>query len=166
MNQPRDIDLIDDLRAQPAETPWLEFKTNQGDPVKIGRLISALSNAARLEGKETAFLAWGIEDGTHGVVATSFDPLTKKVGNQDFQLWLREKLNPCPAFQFRVVDHPDGQVVLLEIPAPTLAPTAYESVPYIRVGSATPKLSDDTGRYQALIEKMRPYTWEHGVASD
>ncbi|MDA7963680.1 ATP-binding protein [Ruegeria sp.] len=32
------------------------------------------------------------------------------------------------------------------------------------MGLITPKLTDDQQRYQALIEKMRPYTWEHGNA--
>jgi predicted HTH transcriptional regulator len=115
--QQRDIDLVNDLRSQPAETTWLEFKVNQGNHDAIAKLVSALSNAARLEGKETAFLVWGVEDGSHNVVGTSFDPLTKKVGNQVFELWLRNKLSPAPAFQFRSVDHPEGRVVLLEIPA-------------------------------------------------
>lgn len=165
LNSLRDIDLIDDLRAQPVETPWLEFKSSLSDEAKIGKLISALSNAARLEGKEQAFLVWGVEDGTHKVIGTSFDPFSKHIGNQVFELWLRQRLSPAPALQFRPVDHPDGKIVLLEIPAPTMAPTSFESVPYIRIGSATPKLSDDPGRYQALIEKMRPYTWELGIAA-
>lgn len=162
----RNIDLIDELRSHDSETPWLEFKTNQGDPRKIGRLVSALSNAARLEDKETAFLVWGIEDGTHKVAGTNFNPFTKKVSNQVFELWLRNKLSPAPAFRFRSVPHPDGDLVMLEIPAPTMAPTAFEGIPYIRMGSATPKLTDDTFRYQALIEKMLPYVWEHGVAAN
>ena len=149
----RDIDLIDDLRAQPVETPWLEFKSNLTDEAKIGKLISALSNAARLEGKEQAFLVWGIEDGTHNVIGTSFDPFSKQIGNQVFELWLRQRLSPAPAIQFRAVEHPEGHIILLEIPAPTMAPTSFESVPYIRIGSATPKLSDDPGRYQALIDE-------------
>jgi ATP-dependent DNA helicase RecG len=165
VNEQRDIDLIDELRSRPTETPWLEFKSNQNDQDQIGKLVSALSNSARLEGKETAFLVWGIEDESHDVIGTTFDPFSKKVGNQVFELWLRNKLSPAPAFQFRKVNHPDGNLVLLEIPAPTAAPTAFEGVPYIRVGSATPKLTDDAFRYQALIEKMRPYSWEFGVAS-
>ncbi|WP_417278650.1 ATP-binding protein [Celeribacter sp.] len=161
----RDIDLIDDLRSQTTETTWLEFKTNQGDGEKIGKLVSALSNAARLEGKESAFLVWGIEDQSHDVVGTTFDPFSKTIGSQVFELWLRNKLSPAPAFEFRAVNHPGGRLILLEIPAPTMAPTAFESVAYIRVGSATPKLTDDPYRYQALIEKMRPYTWENGNAA-
>ena len=38
--------LIDDLRALPVETVWLEFKENNTDPRVIGRLSSAVSNAA------------------------------------------------------------------------------------------------------------------------
>lgn len=86
------------------------------------------------------------------------------MGNQVFEFWLHQKLSPAPNLKFRRVDHPDGQVILLEIPAPTMAPTSFQGTAYVRVGSATPKLTDDPYRYQALIEKMRPYTWEHGNA--
>ena len=165
MSEQRDIDLIDELRSYQSEMPWLEFKSNHSDPEQIGKLVSALSNAARFEDKDIAYLIWGIDDNTQKVKGTTFDPFRKRVGNQVFELWLRNKLSPAPAFQFRQVSHPNGDLVLLEIPAPTLAPTAFEGTPYIRIGSATPKLTNDPHRYQALIEKMRPYTWEYGVAS-
>lgn len=161
----RDIQLIDELRARPAETSWLEFKLNNDSHDLIGKLVSALSNAARYDGKECAYLLWGIQDQTHSVVGTNFDPNTKKVGNQEFQIWLSTRLQPPPAFEFREVIHPDGRVVILEIPAATAAPTAFEAVPYIRVGSATPRLTDEPQRYQRLIEKMRPYSWENGLAA-
>ena len=48
MNEPRTLTLIDELRNLPAETSWVEFKENNADPQMIGKLISALSNAARL----------------------------------------------------------------------------------------------------------------------
>ena len=165
MRQNRYIDLVDDLRSNVAETPWLEFKVSKEDAEDIGILVSALSNAARIEEQEIAYIVWGIEDGTHKVLGTNFDPLSKKVGNQVFELWLRNKLQPAPAFQFHIVPHPEGRVVLLEIPAASRAPTTYEGIPYIRVGSATPKLSDDINRYHMLIEKLRPHKWESGVAS-
>ncbi len=165
LNQQRDIDLIDDLRGNPSEASWYEFKSNLDDQEKIGRTISAMSNAARLEGKESAFIVWGVEDSKHDISGTTFDPWSKKVGNQVFEFWLRQKLSPAPVLQFRQVDHPEGRLVLLEISAPNLAPIAFDSVPYIRVGSATPRLSEDTARYHALIERIRPYSWESGVAS-
>lgn len=164
LSRERDLDLIGDLLSETGDTPWLEFKSNRNDPCQIGKLISALSNAARLEGRETAYIIWGICDETHAVSGTRFDPFSKKVGNQEFQLWLKNKLNPAPAVEFREVDHQDGRLVLLVIPAAIGMPTAFESVPYIRIGSATPKLTHDYYRYAKLIEKLRPPAWESGNA--
>lgn len=164
MNPARDIDLIDQLRAEPAETPWLEFKSNNTDPEMIGKRCSALANSARIEGQDLAYMVWGIEDITHAVVGTEFNPDTVKVGNQGFALWLANSLQPSIAFCFRPVAHPQGRLVLLEIPAATGAPVAFKGVPYIRIGSATPKLTEYPQRYQQLIERLRPYRWEQGMA--
>lgn len=160
----RDIALIDQLRGEPAETPWLEFKSSNAEPDMIGKRCSALANAARSEGRDMAYMVWGVEDGTHAVIGTSFNPDTKKSGNQALPLWLANSLQPSIAFSFRTVMHPAGRMVLLEIPAATGAPVAFNGVPYIRIGSATPKLTDYPERYQRLIERLQPYRWEQGVA--
>ena len=164
MQSARDIDLVNELRAQPDEMEWLEFKVNNADPEMIGLRCSALSNAARMVGRETAFMLWGIEDGSHRVIGTGFHPESEKVGNQPLQLWLAQRLQPSIAFVFREVSHPEGRVVLLEIPAATGAPVCFNGTPYIRIGSATPKLTDYPERYQTLIDRMRPYRWEGGIA--
>lgn len=164
MNPTRDIALIDQLRAEPAETPWLEFKSNNTDPEMIGKRCSALANSARIEGQDLAYMVWGVEDETHAVVGTDFNPDTKKVGNQGLPLWLANSLQPSIAFSFRTVAHPEGRLVLLEVPAATGAPVAFNAVPYIRIGSATPRLTDYPDRYQRLIERLQPYRWEQGIA--
>lgn len=164
MNDTRDIVLINELRALPAETNWLEFKHNNSDPDMIGLRCAALSNSARLEGKDFGYMIWGIEDGSHAIVGTDFNPDTKKRGNEPLPFWLEKSLQPSPAFRFRMVEHPEGRVVVLEIPAATGAPVAFNGVAYIRSGSATPKLTDSPARYQQLIEALRPYRWEHGIA--
>jgi predicted HTH transcriptional regulator len=48
--------LVRELCKLPAETPWVEFKHNNGDPTMIGERISALANSAALEGKSNAYL--------------------------------------------------------------------------------------------------------------
>lgn len=164
MNPSRDIDLIDQLLAMPTETAWLEFKGNNSDPDMIGKRCSALSNSARIEGHDMAYMVWGVEDGSHAVISTDFNPDTKKIGNQGLPIWLAGRLQPGIAFHFRVVDHPKGRLVLLEIPAATGAPVAFDSIPYIRIGSATPKLTEHPQRYQQLIERLQPYRWEQGIA--
>ena len=164
MNPARDIDLIDQLRAEPAETSWLEFKSNNTEPEMIGKRCSALANSARIEGQDLAYMVWGVADGTHAVVGTEFNPDARKVGNQGLPLWLANSLQPSIAFNFRTVAHPQGRLVLLEIPAATGAPVAFNAVPYIRIGSATPRLTDYPERYQRLIERLQPYRWEQGIA--
>ena len=162
--QERDIALIDELREYSAENTCLEFKKDNIDIKLIGKLCSALSNAARIENKDLAYVLWGINDDDHSVEGTEFDPDSKRVGNQVFQLWLANKLNPSIAFSFRSVNHPDGRVVILEIPAATSAPVEFEGIAFTRIGSATPKLSDYPDRFQKLISNIRPYLWEKGIA--
>lgn len=53
MDHERDIDLVDDLRKQPSECEWLEFKSNFVNHEKIGELCSALSNSACIADKKT-----------------------------------------------------------------------------------------------------------------
>jgi len=164
MSIERDIALVDELRAHTSEAPWLEFKRNNVDPEVIGKLCSALSNSARMEGKDCAFVVWGVENDDHTVAGTHFDPEAQTVGGTALQLWLANRLQPSITFTFREIAHPQGRIVLLEIPAATGTPVCFGSVPYIRIGSATPKLADYPGRYQKLIECMQPYHWEHSIA--
>ena len=111
MTQPRDVALVDELRSQSDETPWLEFKHNNTDHEMIGKRCSALANSARIEGRDCGYMLWGIEDASHKVVGTDFRPDSVKVGGQVMQLWLANKLQPSIAFSFRVVEHPEGRVV-------------------------------------------------------
>ena len=142
----------------------MEFKQDNADPKLIAKLCSALSNSARVEQKDCAYVLWGIHDKDHRILGTQFDPETKTVGNQAFQLWLAQRLSPSIAFTFRAVNHPDGRVVILEIPAATTAPVASDDIAYIRIGSTTPKLTDYPDRFQRLIDNLRPFTWEKGIA--
>ena len=130
----RDIALIDELRASDAENCCLEFKRDNIMPQVVGKLCSALSNSARVEGHDFAYVLWGIDDDSHRVTGTAFDPDSKKISNQVFQLWLAQRLKPSIAFLFRSIAHPDGRVVLLEIPAATSAPVEFEGTAYIRIG--------------------------------
>ena len=60
MTDARTLALIDDLRRLPAESPRVEFKENNVDPQMIGRLVSALANAARAVDQPCAWLLWGV----------------------------------------------------------------------------------------------------------
>jgi predicted HTH transcriptional regulator len=160
----RDIALVNELLASEDERNCVEFKHNLEHKEKIGQLISALSNAARIEQQDYAYIIWGIEDGTKKILGTTFNPETKKVGNQVFLLWLTNMLQPRLAFDFRTVNHPEGRLVLLEIPAAISTPVEFDKTAYVRIGSATPRLSEYPEHFAKLINNLRPYNWEKAMA--
>jgi ATP-dependent DNA helicase RecG len=123
----RDVALIDELRT--AENALVEFKHNNCDAKLIAKLCSALSNAARIDNKDFAYVLWGIDDASHNVIGTSFNPESVKPdSNTVLQLWLAQRLKPSVAFSFRRIAHPQGSVVMLEIPAATSAPVAFDDI--------------------------------------
>lgn len=134
--------LVHELCKLPAETPWLEFKHNNGDPTMIGERISALSNSAALEGKSTAYLVWGVEDGSHRLVGTAFDPFSAKVGNEALENWLRHSLTPPRHFAFHSIELDGLRIVVLEIPRATHTPIQFKGTEHIRSASYTKKLKD------------------------
>jgi ATP-dependent DNA helicase RecG len=48
MNAQDLVALVDQLRALPTETEWLEFRCDNADPQGIGEYLSALANEACL----------------------------------------------------------------------------------------------------------------------
>ncbi|MBL9154116.1 MAG: putative DNA binding domain-containing protein [Verrucomicrobiales bacterium] len=134
--------LVDELRKLPSETPWVEFKLNNANPEDIGEYLSALSNAAALDGKANAYLLWGLDNGTHEVKGTTFDPGRAKKGGEDLENWLVRLLNPRLHFRFHCFEYHGEPVVLLEIPRASGKPTAFNGTEFIRVGSYRQKLKD------------------------
>ena len=80
----RDILLIDELISNSSEKGCVEFKHNNEDPEMIGKLCSALSNAARIEQEDFGYVVWGIEDKTHNILGTTFSPESKKKRESGF----------------------------------------------------------------------------------
>jgi len=79
-------------------------------------------------------------------------------------MWLSLMLSPRIAFNFRKVNHSNGDVILLEIPATHTTPVEFNKTAYIRIGSATPRLSDYPEHYLKLINSLRSYNWEKAIA--
>ncbi len=164
MSDPRTLALIDDLLKLPAETSWVEFKKDNSDPYRIGKLISALSNSARLADKHSAYMVWGVQNEDHAAVGTTFEPSAQKQKGQPLELWLTQHLRPAIDFSFESVDYQEARLVLLRIPATTNIPVEFDRTAYIRVGSATLRLSDHPERMKSLWSKLTPYAWETGLA--
>jgi ATP-dependent DNA helicase RecG len=153
--------LIERLLNVKPECEWCEFKLNNSDPKMVGETISALSNGARLHDEEAAYLVWGVEDVNKEVVGTTFDP-GQKVQGQPFEFWLSQRLKPAPKLNFHQTSFQRKRLVILEIGAATDLPVAFDRIPRIRIGSATPPLRDYPEIEKALLSKLRPFLWEQG----
>ena len=151
MNGSRHVELIDRLRGLASETEWLEFKRNRHVPEQLGQYLSALANGACVAGKPTGYLIFGVDDQTHRVVGTDFDPYrTKAKGNQDLLMWLGAGLQPNTGFEPRVVNHPDGRVVLFEVGTARDQPVSFYGTAYIRVGASKTELGRHPEKARAI----------------
>jgi ATP-dependent DNA helicase RecG len=165
MNNAELIALVNRLRKEPRETEWLEFKKDRWEPHVIGEYLSALANSACVAGKPNGYLAFGIEDGTHKVVGTSFDPKQEKgKGNQDLPLWLATKLRPNVGFLIHEVDHSDGRVVIFEINRTWGRPVLFDGKAYIRIGTSKTELDKHEDRARGIWNSQSD--WSAQVVED
>ena len=160
------IGVVQELRRLPAETEWAEFKVSKDDPEEIGRYVSALANSAALAGKTRGYLVWGIENGTHDVVGTTFAPTTRTVGNEVFENWLLRLLDPKVGFQFKEVTVEGKPVVLLAIEPAFRNPVRFKTEAHIRVGSTLKKLKDAPAKERALWRALDNTPFERMVAAE
>ncbi|ACU88224.1 RNA-binding domain-containing protein [Desulfomicrobium baculatum] len=157
--------ILDRLCSASEETGTVEFKSNWDNPHDIGEYICALGNTARLDNEDRAWLLWGVENGTHRITGTVFDPFSAKgEGNQSLIMWLMQKISPKPDFQFHRLEHADGPVIMLEIHPPRMAPLAFQGERFIRVDSHKTKLAKYPaieGRLWAALES--PEDWSSQI---
>lgn len=158
--------LVTDLVSLPRETETVEFKHNYFDKENIGRRISALSNSANLHDKKNAYLVFGVEDGTHKVVGTKFLPSQEKVGNDQLEFWLSRKINPRIDFIIHEFKYGEFPLVIFEIPPAFSQPIKFDNIAYIRVGSATPKLSDYPEKESKIWNNINKKSFEKGIARE
>jgi len=156
--------LVRELCMLPEETEWVEFKHNYAEPREIGEYISALANSAALCSKSFAYLVWGVEDGTHAIVGTSYSPHKARVGNEELENWLLHMLSPRIHLRFFEMAIDGQSVVLLEIERAFCHPVRFQGQEFIRVGSYRKNLKDFPEKERALWRIFDHTTFEIGVA--
>lgn len=156
--------LLTSLRALRQETEWVEFKHDNADPEEIGEYLSALSNSAALLGKDASYLVWGIENLTHRVVGTTFNPRQRKVSGQELESWLTLRLTPRAHFAIREFECDGKAVVIIEIQPASHTPVRFKDTEFIRVGSYKKKLRDFPEKERALWQQLSRAPFEKGLA--
>ena len=156
--------LVEELRALPKESEWVEFKVDNTNPQIIGEYISALSNSANLENKEYAYMVFGIEDETHKFIGTSFKPRKEKIGNQELENWLITQLDPKIDFKIIEGTVKEKNIVIFQIEASQNRPVAFKGIEYIRVGSYKKKLKDHPEKERKIWQKAKYTSFEKELA--
>ncbi len=141
MNDGELVLLLDQLLAAEGENEWVEFKHCNDDAHAIGEYVSALSNAAALEGQPYGYMVWGIDDETRKPVGTTFRPGVARFKGQPLDLGLHHLLNPKLDFRFDSLEYQGCPVVVLRVPAAKAHPASFHEVEYIRVGSSKVRLA-------------------------
>ena len=158
------VSLVRELCKLPRETEWVEFKLNNADPQKIGEYLSALANAAALNGKAFAYLVWGVEDETHRIVGTSFSPAATRKGNEPLETWLLRLLTPKIHFRFHELIVDGVTVVVLEIGRAFRHPVRFQSEEFIRIGTVKKPLKEAPDRERALWRIFDQASFEDLIA--
>jgi predicted HTH transcriptional regulator len=166
MDQEQFEKLIKNLISLPSETETVEFKESKSNEDDICKTISALSNSANLYDKKNAYLIFGVQDSTHNIVGTNFLPCEERVGNEQLEFWLSKMLNPRVDFRIYEFILENKKIVIFEIPPAINQPTKFNNIAYIRVGSATPKLSDYPEKERKIWNNINRKSFEKGIAKE
>jgi predicted HTH transcriptional regulator len=156
--------LIDELRALPHESEWVEFKINNSNPQRIGEYISALANSACIENKEFGYLVFGIENDKHQAVGTDFKPRAEKIGNQELENWLVTQLEPKVGVKIFEFDYQSKNIVLFQIEPAGNRPVLFRGEAYVRVGTYTKKLKDHPEKESKIWQKAKQIVFEKDFA--
>ncbi|MBF2756009.1 MAG: putative DNA binding domain-containing protein [Gammaproteobacteria bacterium AqS3] len=158
-------DLVRNLRRQ-SENECLEFKRDLKNPDEIGEYISALSNSAALLDKPQAYLIWGIDDQSHEVIGTRFNPAGEKIGNESLVSWLQRLLDPSIHFQFHQIDVEGRPVVLLEIDPAFPYPVRFKKNEFIRIDSSKQNLREHREKERELWRAFERQEYEQKIAAE
>lgn len=133
---------LEALLALSGENEVVEFKeaATSYDFSKLGKYFSALSNEANLKRQPSAWLVFGVND-RRQVTGTRFRSARKDLDHLKQEV-ADKTTNRITFIEIHEVAHPDGRVVLLEIPsAPKGIPIAFEGHYYGRDGEALSPLN-------------------------
>jgi len=157
--------LLATLCGMPSETDSLEFKRNQFDTESVGKYVSGLANAAMFDGKQHAFMVWGIADGAHDIVGTSVRLGKERVGSEAFLFWLNKWVKPKINIHHVEFDLDGKHIEMLAIEPGYLQPVSFQSREYIRVATSLLPLSEHPEKHRALWQITSSYALEQATIS-
>ncbi|MBO4355141.1 MAG: putative DNA binding domain-containing protein [Methanomicrobium sp.] len=158
-------EIVINLAKSESEGTFYEFKVDYHEPEKIGEYISALSNSALLADEQYGYLIYGIQDKTHEIVGTKFNPRAEKgKGNEDLEPWLRRLLTPRIGFEIIDLQIDGKRIVVFQIPAAESQPTSFKSTRYVRINSYNKIIGEFPDLEKKLWKKLEKRIFESEIA--
>lgn len=155
------INTLSQLLYSDGESEVVEFKEAKQtyDFSKLGRYFSALSNEANLKNLQHAWLVFGVKD-NQAVVGSQF-----RVAAKDLQSLKKEvadkTTNRLTFLEIHEIEHPDGRVLLFQIPAAQQGiPTSWDGHYYGRDGESLGPLNLDEIERIRLQNRTRDWSAE------
>lgn len=158
--------LVKFLLHEPKENQWTEFKRDNDNAEIIGKYVSALANSAAIYEKQYGYLLWGVDDKTREVVGTKVNPLEKRIENQDFLMWLEIMTGKHALVEIGECDLEGLRVVIMRVRRAVENPVRFKKVAYVRVGQATPELSEHPQLESKLWQSFQSVSFENLVACE
>jgi len=159
--------LIGELRSYASEREWFEFKENNSDPERLGENISAVANSACLHDLSCGYIVYGIEDNTHRVVGTLFDPWKETKGNHSLLIWINTNLSPTLDIEVcEWVSPEEKRVLVFKIPSAVETPVRFRENAYVRVGNSTTLLRNYPDKERKIWQKKTPQEFEIASAAE
>jgi ATP-dependent DNA helicase RecG len=153
-----------------SENEIVEFKEAKRsyDFTKLGKYFSALSNEANLKQRPNAWLLFGVMD-NHQVVGSTFRSARKALDSLKEEI-ANKTTNRITFIEIHEVQHPQGRVILFEIPAaPKGIPIAFDGHYYGRNGESLSPLNleeIERIRAQATLEDWSAATVPDATLED
>ena len=146
------IKLVDDLLREGRELSWLEFKEGDvTDNQRLGRYISALSNAANLAHRPYGYLIFGVKDSSLEVVGTNFSYINRKEKGSDLDFYIRHNLSPSIYFEHFVCDYQGKKLEIFRVPKASNTPIEFEKIAWIRISSSLTELKKYPDHYRKIL---------------
>ncbi len=158
--------IIADIQASSRECEWIEIKNNNSNPEMIGEYLSALSNGAAYVGKAKGFLVFGLDDKTHKITGTNFNPQKERIKNQEIENWLATLLNPRIDFSIHEIYIQGKRVVLFIVDSAGNIPVKFKDTAWIRIGSYKKRLSEHPERERKIWQNGQKQTFESKIAKN
>ena len=139
-----DLSSLLDRLISDWENEVVEFKrgNNGFSSNDLGKYVSALANEANLRGQTRAWLVFGVDNNSRSVAGTGYKQDPERLHADKMLI-----LNGTGSFTFReihVLNHPDGRVILFEIPAaPRGIPIGWNGHYHGRAGESLVALGQD-----------------------